>query len=96
MKGGYHQQEAGGMALSGQPGLLDGGERLDSAAPGLCHDAWREFRRGGITGWIGGVLGVAAGGYMRQNLGLGLTLIVGGCLMLASVALLLPIQTRPR
>ncbi len=46
--------------------------------------------------WIGGVLGFAAGGYMFHSLGFGLTLIAGGCLTLASIALLLPVGAGPQ
>jgi MFS family permease len=48
----------------------------------------------GSTVWIGGIIGSALAGYMLQNLGFVLTFIIGGCLGLAAVVLLIPIQAK--
>jgi predicted MFS family arabinose efflux permease len=50
----------------------------------------------GSTAWIGGIIGFALAGYMLQNLGLTLTCIIGGCLGLAAIGLLIPIQGKSR
>jgi len=50
----------------------------------------------GAASWIGGVAGFAIAGVALQNLGFVPTLVIGGCLVVASVALLIPIQAGPR
>lgn len=50
----------------------------------------------GSTVWIGGIIGFALAGYMLQNLGFTLTCFIGGCLGLAAVGLLIPIQAKSR
>ena len=50
----------------------------------------------GSAAWIGGVLGFAAAGYLLQNLGLPLTFMIGGCLMLVAIGLLIQIRTGSR
>jgi MFS family permease len=48
----------------------------------------------GSTIWIGGIVGFALTGYILQNLGFIFTCIIGGCLGLAAVGLLIPIQVK--
>lgn len=48
----------------------------------------------GSSGWIGGVIGFAAAGYLLQFLGFGTTFVIGGCLALIAVGLLVPVQVR--
>ena len=50
----------------------------------------------GSTGWIGGIIGFGAAGYLLQNLGFGPTVIIGGLLALAAAGLLIPIQAGSR
>jgi len=44
--------------------------------------------------WIGGVIGFITAGYILQNLGFLLAFIIGGCLVVVSLGLLIPIQNR--
>lgn len=48
----------------------------------------------GSTVWIGGIVGFALTGFMLQNLGITITCTIGGCLVLAAVGLLIPIQVK--
>lgn len=48
----------------------------------------------GSAAWIGGVIGFALAGYLKQNLGFLPTSIIGSCLGLAAVGLLIPIQAK--
>lgn len=50
----------------------------------------------GSAGWIGGVIGFAAAGYTTENFGFVPAFIIGGCLAVAALALLVPIQTKSR
>lgn len=50
----------------------------------------------GSAAWIGGVIGFAMAGYSLQNLGFMPTFIIGGCLALAAIGLLIPIQAGSR
>ncbi len=46
--------------------------------------------------WIGAVVGFATVGYLLQNQGLTITYIIGGCVALAAVSLIIPIQNKTR
>jgi MFS family permease len=48
----------------------------------------------GSAGWIGGVVGFAAAGYLLQNLGFGPTLLIGAGLAVTAIGLLVPVQAR--
>jgi MFS family permease len=48
----------------------------------------------GAAVWIGGVAGFAVAGAALQNLGFTPTIIIGGCLAVASLALLIPLRGR--
>ena len=75
----------------------------NSGVEGIGNALVTDLRAAGITGrglaifgsatWIGGMAGFAAAGYMLQYLGLVPTFVTGGCLALAAIALLIPIQT---
>lgn len=47
----------------------------------------------GATGWIGGVVGFAGGGYALQSLGMLPTFMIGICLALGATILLVPIHS---
>ena len=46
--------------------------------------------------WIGGVIGFLTTGFLYQNLGFASPFIIGGCLALAAIGMLIPIQDRKR
>jgi MFS family permease len=50
----------------------------------------------GSAAWIGGIAGFALAGVALQYLGLVPTLVLGGCMVVASVALITQIKTGPR